>query len=83
MAALGALSHAWTSADTALPLNWRIGGLYRFDELWVGLAEGPEFDDYLSGSGSTPSRRSATSGPAARAARSCDGLTRIGERRER
>ena len=24
---------------------------YRFDDLWVGLAEGPEFDDYASGSG--------------------------------
>ena len=26
-------------------------GAYRFDDLWVGLAEGPEFDDYASGSG--------------------------------
>ena len=22
-----------------------------FDDLWVGLAEGPAFDDYLNGSG--------------------------------
>ena len=25
--------------------------LYRVDELWVRLAEGPDFDDYLSGVG--------------------------------
>ena len=35
----------------SLPLDWRVTGLYRFDDLWVGLAEGPEFDDYASGSG--------------------------------
>ena len=29
----------------------RSRGLYRFGDLWVGLAEGPEFDDYASGSG--------------------------------
>ena len=51
MAPLGALSQAWVSAEASLPLNWRISGLYRFDELWVGLAEGPEFDDYASGTG--------------------------------
>ena len=34
-----------------LPLGWQLRGLYRFDDLWVGLAEGPEFDDYASGSG--------------------------------
>jgi hypothetical protein len=51
MTALGALSQAWTSAVAALPLGWRISGLYRFGELWVGLAEGPEFDVYASGSG--------------------------------
>ena len=28
-----------------------MSGLYRFEELWIGLAEGPEFDDYASGSG--------------------------------
>ena len=33
MAPLGALSQAWTSAEAALPLGWRLGGLYRFDEL--------------------------------------------------
>jgi len=51
MAALGALSQGWTSAEAALPLGWQLSGLYRFGELWVGLAEGPEFDDYASGSG--------------------------------
>ena len=30
--------------------GWR-RDLYRFDDMWVGLAEGPEFDDYASGSG--------------------------------
>ena len=28
-----------------------MSGLYRFGELWIGLAEGPTFDDYASGSG--------------------------------
>ena len=51
MAPLGALSQAWVSAEAALPLDWQLTGLYRFDDLWVGLAEGPEFDDYASGSG--------------------------------
>ena len=49
MASLGALTQAWTSAEAALPLDWRVTGLYRFEDLWVGLAEGPEFDDYASG----------------------------------
>ena len=51
MAALGALSQAWTSAEASLPLGWQISGLYRFDELWVALAEGDAFDDCASGSG--------------------------------
>jgi hypothetical protein len=51
MAALGALSQAWTSAEAALPLNWRVRGLYRFEDTWIGLAEGPAFEDYESGSG--------------------------------
>ena len=51
MAPLGALTQAWTSAEAALPLDWKVTGLFRFDDLWVGLAEGPEFDDYASGSG--------------------------------
>lgn len=51
MAPLGALSQAWVSAEAAMPLGWQISGLYRFDELWIGLAEGPQFDDYISGSG--------------------------------
>ena len=51
MPSLGALSQAWTSAAASLPLNWRISGLFHIDDLWIGLAEGPEFDDYASGSG--------------------------------
>ena len=47
MAPLGAFSQAWTSTEASLPLGW----LYRFDELWVALAEGSAFDDYASGSG--------------------------------
>jgi hypothetical protein len=42
---------AWPSAEAALPLGWRLSGLYRFADLWVGLAEGPAFEDYGSGSG--------------------------------
>jgi hypothetical protein len=51
MAPLGALSQAWVSAEASLPLDWQVTGLYRFNDLWIGLAEGPEFDDYASGSG--------------------------------
>ena len=51
MTPLGALSHSWTSAEASLPLGWQLSGLYRFEDLWVGLAEGPAFDDYASGSG--------------------------------
>ena len=51
MAPLGALTQAWTAAEAALPLGWQVSGLYRFGELWIGLAEGPAFDDYASGSG--------------------------------
>ena len=51
MAPLGVLTQAWTAAEAALPLGWHIAGLYRFDDTWIGLAEGPAFDDYLSGSG--------------------------------
>jgi hypothetical protein len=51
VAALGALSQAWTSAEASLPLGWRLSGLYRFEDLWVGLAEGPAFEDYESGTG--------------------------------
>jgi hypothetical protein len=51
MAPLGALSQAWVSAKASLPHGWQISGLYRFDDLWVGLAESPDFDDYASGSG--------------------------------
>ena len=51
MPPLGALSQAWTSAEASLPLGWQLSGLDRFDELLVGLAEGPAFEDYASGSG--------------------------------
>ena len=51
MAPLGALTQAWTTAEAALPLDWKVTGLFRFEDLWVGLAEGPGFDDYASGSG--------------------------------
>jgi hypothetical protein len=51
MAPLGALSQAWVSAEASLPLGWRVSGLWRFDDLWIALSEGPAFDDYMSGSG--------------------------------
>lgn len=51
MAPLGALSQAWVSAQASLPLGWQISGLWRFGAVWVSLAEGPAFEDYLSGSG--------------------------------
>jgi hypothetical protein len=51
MPALGALTQAWTAAEAALPLGWRVSGVWRFDDLWIALGEGPDFDDYLSGSG--------------------------------
>ncbi len=33
------------------PLGWYTSGLYRFGDVWIALAEGPAFEDYLSGSG--------------------------------
>ena len=51
VAPLGALSQAWTSAEAALPHGWQLSGVYHFNELWIALAEGVAFDDYLSGSG--------------------------------
>jgi hypothetical protein len=50
MAALGALSRAWTSGEAVLPFGWRLSGVYRFEDAWIGLAEGPAFEDYASGS---------------------------------
>ena len=45
-------TQAWTSAEAALPLDWKLSGLYRFDDLWESAwLEGPEFDYYASGSG--------------------------------
>lgn len=52
MTPLGALTLAWTAAEASLPLGWRVSGLWRFDDVWIALSEGPAFDDYLSGSGS-------------------------------
>jgi hypothetical protein len=49
--ALGALSQSWVIAEASLPLGWRISGPWRFDAMWVALSEGPDFEDYLSGSG--------------------------------
>jgi hypothetical protein len=51
MAPLGALSQAWTSAEASLPVGRRLSGLYRFEQTWIGLAEGPAFECYASGSG--------------------------------
>jgi hypothetical protein len=51
VAPLGALTLAWTDAEAALPLGWQIRGVWRFDDLWVALGEGPNFDDYASGAG--------------------------------
>jgi hypothetical protein len=51
MAPCGALSQAWVSAESALPLGRRVSGLYRFGEVWIALSEGPAFEDYISGSG--------------------------------
>jgi hypothetical protein len=51
VAPLGALTLAWTDAEAALPLGWEIRGVWRFDDLWVALGEGPDFDDYASGTG--------------------------------
>jgi hypothetical protein len=34
-----------------MPLGWQLSGLRRFDDLWIALAGGSAFDDYLSGSG--------------------------------
>ncbi|HEX3219022.1 MAG TPA: hypothetical protein VHU77_03175 [Candidatus Limnocylindria bacterium] len=51
MAPLGALSQSWVSAEAALPLGWQIRGLWRFDDLWIALAEASASDEYASGSG--------------------------------
>ena len=51
MPPLGALSQSWVSAEASLPLGWQISGLWRFEGLWVSLAEGPAFEDYASGTG--------------------------------
>jgi hypothetical protein len=51
MPPLGVLSQSWVSAEASLPLGWQISGLWLFDDLWIALAEGAAFDDYLSGSG--------------------------------
>ncbi|MEX2136209.1 MAG: hypothetical protein WEB29_04495 [Chloroflexota bacterium] len=49
---LGALTMAWISAEAALPLEWNLSGVFRFDgDLWVAQSEGPAFDDYTAGTG--------------------------------
>lgn len=42
---------AWVAAEAASPIGWHVAGLWRFDDRWIALSEGPGFDDYLSGSG--------------------------------
>ena len=37
--------------EASLPLGWQLSALYRFDDLWVALGEGPAYEDYASGSG--------------------------------
>jgi hypothetical protein len=51
MASPGAVSHAWISAEASLPPDWQVVGHWRFAEVSVGLAKGPEVDDCASGSG--------------------------------
>ena len=51
MAPLGALSHAWTSAEASLPHGWQLSGIHRFGERWVALREGPALEEYTGGSG--------------------------------
>jgi hypothetical protein len=51
MAARGALTQAWTAAEAALPLGCRVVAVWRFDDPWIALGEGPVFDDNASGSG--------------------------------
>lgn len=51
VAPLGALAQSWVSAEASLPLGWQVRGLWRFSGVWIALAEGSAFDDYLSGTG--------------------------------
>ena len=51
MAPLGALPKPGPQPRRRCRSAGSFSGLYRFDDLWVGLAEGPDFDDYASGSG--------------------------------
>ncbi|MEX0625269.1 MAG: SpoIID/LytB domain-containing protein, partial [Chloroflexota bacterium] len=54
---LGALTMAWISAEAALPLEWNLSGVFRFDgDLWVAQSEGPAFDDYTAGVAEMPAR---------------------------
>jgi hypothetical protein len=47
VAPLGALSQGWVTAEASPPHGWEIRGLWRLDDLWIALSEGPTFDDYL------------------------------------
>lgn len=45
MAPLGALSEAWITAEAALPLDWRLIGVWRDAEApdtWTAIARGPQ-----------------------------------------
>ena len=63
MPPLGAVSQAWTSAEASLPLGWQLRGLYRFDDLWVCLAEGPRSMTTPAAQGGAPRSRHPPSGP--------------------
>ena len=76
MAPLGALSQAWGSAEASLPFGWQISGLWRFDDLRIALSEGPEFDDYLSGSGQFADQALRQMADRLRERRGGDGTTR-------
>jgi hypothetical protein len=59
MPPLGALTEAWTAAEAALPLGRQVSGLYRFGELWIGLAEAQRSMTTPADRASTPSRHCA------------------------
>lgn len=42
---LGALTQAWITAEAALPLDWRLIGVWRdaqATDMWTAVASGPE-----------------------------------------
>ena len=42
-------TQAWTAAEGALPLGWHVAGVWRFQDIWLALGEGPDFDNYARG----------------------------------